>query len=88
MVAPYFGWSAGDVLLGIKVITKVCQAFSTNHGAMVAFAETKRFLGILEMTLKRLERYSTDSLDGVYTNDIVCLLQVIEKPFKDFVNFY
>jgi hypothetical protein len=84
---PSFGWSVGDVLLGMNVVTNACRVFNSSRGAAVQFAETEKFLRRLELTLQLLHRYAVYSAQGSYTSEIVSHLQAIETPFNEFVAF-
>lgn len=93
MVVPaYFGWSAGDIALAIKLLLKLHEAFSETTGASAQFAEAASFLGGFRVTLTRLQAYvasssSSSSAESQYTKDIEKQLRRIQPPFAAFVEY-
>jgi hypothetical protein len=55
---PGLGWSASDVVLAVKVITKVCCAFRDAGGANEQYASTAAFLDAFACTLQRISAYA------------------------------
>lgn len=85
-----FGWSVGDIIQGIKVVTAVCRAFSSTKGAEAHFADTVSFLRGLQATLQAIEQHVTDAdgnPTGKYSAHIMGILETIEPPFKSFEKY-
>jgi hypothetical protein len=76
-----FQWSASDVVRGLKIITKVLQAFDNARGATSQLTAGKQSLFELNATLRFLQ-HITDFPSGEYTADIIGLLGVIRGPFE------
>ncbi len=52
------GWSASDVVLAVKVITKVCVAFRDAGGVHDQYAAMVAFLDAFARTLQRINAYA------------------------------
>ena len=55
---PGLGWSASDIVLAVKVITKVCIAFRDAGGAQEQYASTAAFLDAFARTLQRINTHA------------------------------
>ena len=55
---PGLGWSASDIVLAVRVITKVCIAFRDAGGAQEQYASTAAFLDAFARTLQRINAYA------------------------------
>ena len=87
MVVPAFGWSAGDIAVSIKIITKISKAFKDAGGARSQFAETTAFLDAFEATLRRVKDYIYNNADAKYTDSIVEQVKLIDGPYSQFEQF-
>ncbi|KAK2760870.1 hypothetical protein FQN54_002110 [Arachnomyces sp. PD_36] len=85
-----FGWSVGDIIQGIRVVSSVCQAFSSTKGAEAHFADTISFLRGLRATLEAIEQHVSDAdgnMKGKYSAHVLGILETIEPPFKKFAEY-
>lgn len=91
-MAPVFGWSAGDIVQSIIVITKICEAFRENSGAASKYAETTSFLEGFKSTLSLIRDYTISSSNAKYTTAINDAIKLIDAPYCGFelhmVKFY
>lgn len=84
MVVPAFGWSAGDILNSIIIITKICEAFRENGGAASKYAETTSFLEGFKATLSLIKDYTIGSSNAKYTTTINEQIKLIDAPYCQF----
>lgn len=84
MVAPVFGWSAGDIVQSILIITKICQAIRENGGATSKYAETTAFLEGFKSTLSLIKDYTISSSNAKYTVAINQQIKLIDAPYCRF----
>lgn len=87
MVAPAFGWSAGDLAVSITIIIKISEAFKKAGGASSQFAETTAFLDAFEATLQRIKDYTNDDANAKYTQSIVEQVKLIDGPYSKFEKY-
>ncbi len=87
MVAPAFGWSAGDIVTSIKIIIRISKAFKEADGAVSQFAETTAFLDAFEATLRHIKEYANENADAKYTDSIVEHVKVIDGPYSKFEKY-
>ena len=70
MVAPLFGWSAGDVIIAIHILHEVSEAFRDAGGAQEQYAETATWLSSFATLLERLQAHTGDKSNSKYSIDI------------------
>ena len=84
MVSPLFGWSAGDVVRSIQIITKLCKAFREEGGAASHFAETVAFLDAFLRVLNAIKDFSNSQSDTKYGAEINAQISLIDGPYTKF----
>ncbi len=87
MVAPAFGWSAGDIVTSIKILIRISEAFKDAGGAVSQFAETTAFLDTFEVTLRCIKDYTFESANAKYTDSIIGHIKVIDGPYSKFEKY-
>jgi hypothetical protein len=61
MPVPLFGWSAGDIVVSIKILDHVADAFSESGGAKDQYAETSTWLSSFTEVLERVKEHVDDN---------------------------
>ncbi|KAL6719451.1 hypothetical protein ACLMJK_003691 [Lecanora helva] len=84
MVSPLFGWSAGDVVQSIKIITKLCRAFKEEGGSASQFSETVAFLDGFIGVLDSIKDFAGSSSNAKYSAEINTQTKLIDGPYKEF----
>lgn len=87
MVTPMFGWSAGDVVVSIRIIIKICEAFNEAGGSTSRYAESTAFLEGFKVTLSKLDAYIRRNPNSEYTAEITQQLKLIDAPYCRFEKF-
>ena len=82
MMAPAFGWSAGDIVQSIVIITKICKAFQENGGAASKYAEATAFLECLKSTLILIKDYAGSN--AKYTSAMNEQIKLAAAPYSRF----
>jgi hypothetical protein len=70
MPVPLFGWSAGDIVVSIKIVSQIADAFSESGGAKEQYAETSTWLRSFAEDLERVKEYVDDNPTAKYTENI------------------
>jgi hypothetical protein len=73
MLPVGFGWSAGDIVKAIEILTVVIKAFKDAGGAASRFQEEAGFLESIMKTLLHVQDYVTRHPDDKWAVDIVQL---------------
>lgn len=84
MVAPVFGWSAGDIVQSIIIITKICEAFRENGGAASKYAEATSFLECFKSTLSLIKDYAISGSNAKYNTSMSEQIKLIDAPYSRF----
>ena len=84
MVAPLFGWSAGDIVQSIKIINKICDAFKESGHASIKYAESTAFLEGFKSILSHIKDYTNDSPAAKYTEAINEQVKLIDASYSQF----
>jgi hypothetical protein len=87
MVVPLFGWSAGDVVLSIKLLYRVSKAFRDAEGAQKQYAEVAAWLGSFAGVLDRIRDFITDSPRPACVPGILKILENIDLAYAKFENY-
>lgn len=77
MVAPTFGFSAGDFVAAVQILNEICKALKDAGGAASDYEETIRRLSQLSTILQRLEvgqaeQSSFDADDVIWDSARAC----------------
>jgi hypothetical protein len=70
MPVPLFGWSAGDIVVSIKILCQIADAFSESGGAKDQYAETSTWLRSFADDLERVKEYVDGNPTAKYTGNI------------------
>jgi hypothetical protein len=70
MPVPLFGWSAGDIVVSIKILYHVADAFSESGGAKDQYAETSTWLRSFAEVLERVKEHVDDNPTAKYTENM------------------
>lgn len=70
MPVPLFGWSAGDIVISIKILYHVADAFSESGGAKDQYAETSTWLRSFAEVLERVQEHVDDNPTAKYTENM------------------
>jgi hypothetical protein len=87
MVVPLFGWSAGDVVLSIKLLYRVSKAFRDAEGAQKQYAEVAAWLESFAGVLDRIRDFITDSPRSACVPGILKILENIDLAYAKFENY-
>lgn len=87
MVVPLFGWSAGDIVVSIKILVAVASAFKEAKGAKSQFAESSTWLSTFASDLERIHDYTAENPDARYTANIIGLIGNIDKHYAEFERY-
>lgn len=79
-----FGWSAGDLVAAISVVTKVCKALKDAGGAKEDYRESVSFLESLSVTLGLLHKYYEANLNQNDLSDLKSQILLIQDPVDAF----
>jgi anaerobic ribonucleoside-triphosphate reductase len=84
MVVPLFGWSAGDIVTPIKILSTIAGAFKEATGAKSQFAEASTWLESFASDLERMNEYTTENPDAKYTKNIIEQVASIHSHYAEF----
>lgn len=84
---PAFGFSVGDIIAGVKLLTQVISAFKETGGAKTAYGAELSFVTGLKATFEQLKKFVDRDPNGELPRDINKLLETISKPWQDFKDF-
>lgn len=87
MPAPLFGWSAGDIVVSIKILSQVADAFSESGGAKDQYAETSTWLRSFAEDLERVKEYVDENPTGKYTENIRQQVSNIGPHYNQFEKY-
>ena len=68
MVVPLFGWSAGDLVVSIKILYHIGEAFREAGGAKDQYAETASWLDSFAHDLEQIREYVANTPTAKYTD--------------------
>ncbi|KAF2492873.1 hypothetical protein BU16DRAFT_583936 [Lophium mytilinum] len=81
-----FGWSAGDIVAGIRVTVKICEAFKESGGAASKYKQTVDFLDGFKLTLEHLKTYIDGNPADSHASSISDQIEKIKVHFESFQN--
>jgi hypothetical protein len=81
MVVPLFGWSAGDIVISIKILKEIGAAFRSVDGAKFQYAETSLWLESFASSLERVKDYLSANPDAKYTAQISQQVSTIDNAY-------
>jgi hypothetical protein len=87
MPIPLFGWSAGDIVISIKILYQVADAFSESGGAKDQYAETSTWLRSFAEDLERVKEYVDDNSTARYTEDVRQQVSNIGPHYDEFEKY-
>lgn len=87
MVTPVFGWSAGDIVLSIHIIIKMCKAFKEADDATSQYEESTAFLEGFKITLSTLDSHIRRNSNLKYATEISQQVKLIDAPYCRFEKF-
>lgn len=87
MVVPFFGWSAGDIVLTVQILTQIASAFRKAGGAKDSYAETHLWLTSFSRVLERVRIYANTTPAGTHRNDILAQIAIIDPRYKIFEDY-
>jgi hypothetical protein len=86
MVVPAFGFSVGDVVSAIQLITKVAKALKETGGASQDFQLLLQELQQLEIILEQLQHVpGTTSAIPSHLNAVKAVALAVQVPLKEFL---
>ena len=71
MPVSVFGWSAGDIVVSIKILIHMGEAFREIGGAKDQYAETSTWLDSFAHNLDSVVEFVTKDPDAKYTKNLV-----------------
>ena len=83
-----FGWSAGDVLLAIKVIKHIHDAFYSAQNAKTQYRDALQFLQALEANLHLVHSYLQKSLPQRDDESAVAIERSLGLVRREWERFY
>jgi hypothetical protein len=87
MVVPPFGWSAGDVVLPIKLLYRVSKAFRDAEGAQKQYAEVSAWIESFAGVLDWIRDFIADSPRSACVAGILKILENIDLAYAKFENY-
>jgi len=87
MPVPLFGWSAGDIVVSIKILYQVADAFSESGGAKDQYPDTSTWLRSFAEDLKRIKEYVDDNPTAKYTENIRQQVSNIGPHYDEFEKY-
>ena len=84
MPVPVFVWSAGDIVVSIKILIHVGEALRESGGAKDQFAETSTWLDSFAHDLEKVREFVINSRDAKYTENLVQQIAIIDPQYKKF----
>lgn len=82
-----FGWSAGDIVVSIHILVKICEAFKEAGGASSRFEESRGFLEGFKAILSKLDAHSRRNPNLENAAEIAQQLKLIDAPYCRFEKF-
>lgn len=79
-----FGWSAGDIVASVQLVTKIAGALKETNGAKSDYRESVDFLFGLEITLQNLRTIAPVIATPSQQDIIQFEAEKIAKPLSDF----
>jgi hypothetical protein len=79
-----FGWSAGDIVSGIRTLVKVGKALKESGGAAREYQETIAFLTSVETTLRGLDTVVVTNPDLTWKAELVEQGRLLKSAVDDF----
>ena len=87
MVVPLFGWSAGDIVVSIKILSHVAEAFHESGGAKDQHAECSTWLKSFADDLERVKEYVNEHPDAKHTKNIKDQIKNISPHYALFEKY-
>jgi hypothetical protein len=87
MVVPLFGWSAGDIVVTIQLLSHIASAFRKAGGAKDSHAETHNWLTSFSRVLERVRGYANTTSAGTHRDDILAQIAIIDPQYKRFEDY-
>jgi hypothetical protein len=87
MVVPLFGWSAGDVVVSIKILYHVAEAFHESGGAKDQHAECSTWLKSFADDLERVKEHVAEHPDAKHTKNIKAQIKNIDPHYTLFEKY-
>jgi hypothetical protein len=87
MVVPLFGWSAGDIVVSIKILYHVAEAFHESGGAKDQHAECSTWLKSFADDLERVKEYVDGHPDAKHTKNIKAQIKNIDPHYALFEKY-
>lgn len=81
MVVPLFGWSAGDIVVSIKILRQVGAAFKNTDGAKDQYAEAASWLELFASQLEHIKTYIEANPNARFTSDVAKQIVVIGNAY-------
>ena len=82
-----FGWSIGDLVAAIKLLTEVATTLDDVDGASSEYQEGSRFLRSLIHTVEPLKNLDNVNLTVSYKDEICSEVEAIRVPVEEFLMF-
>jgi hypothetical protein len=87
MVVPLFGWSAGDIVVSIKLLNQIAEAFQESGGAKHQHAESWTWLKSFAGDLERVKEYVAEHPDAKHTENIKDQIKNVDPHYVQFEKF-
>lgn len=82
MTIPLLGWSAGDIVVPIQILTQVSFAFRNAGGAKASYAEAWNRLTSLTRVLECVRVYANTTSAVRYRDEILAQIAIIDPQYK------
>jgi hypothetical protein len=86
-MSPAFGFSVGDIIAGVKLLTEIINAFKETGGAKSKYGAELFFVTGLKATFEQLKKFVDNNRDGELPQDLDRVLETIAKPWQEFKEF-
>src|SRR6187402_478911 len=80
-----FGWSAGDIVVALKLLYKIGSALKDSGGASSEYQDTHSFLQTLSRTLEHLNALQATSFDPDFAKTLQQQCDQIRGPLAIFL---
>lgn len=81
-----FGWSAGDIVAAIRVVTKVSSALQDAGGASEEYQHTIKDLESLEIVLQYLQHLKPEDANFAHVKAICARSQASQRALRDLLD--
>jgi hypothetical protein len=79
-----FGWSAGDIVISIKIVQQVVEAFDSAKGARKQYASSRAFLRALVPVLNRIKQYLENPEEDCDHEAMSSQGKIISEAYEEF----